>query len=64
MEQQELEKTAQGNEAIKRLLILQLLYQGVRQSHIAAMLGISEATMSRMIPKGLSAAIREERKKS
>lgn len=64
MDQQEIEKTAQGNEAIKRLLILQLLHQGVRQNHIAAMLGVSEPTMSRMIPKGLSAAIREDRKKS
>lgn len=64
MDHQELERSAQGNEAIKRLLILQLLHQGVRQSHIAAMLGVSEPTMSRMIPKGLGAAIREERKKS
>ena len=64
MEQQEFDKSVADNDAVKRLLILQLLYQGVRQSHIAAMLGISEATMSRMIPKGLGAAIREERKKS
>ena len=53
----------QGVEEVKRLLILQLLFQGVKQSHIAAMLGKSEATMSRMIPKGLAAAIREERKR-
>ena len=48
-------------EDIKRLQILQLLVSGVSQSHIAAMLGVSDATMSRMLPKGLSAAIRKER---
>lgn len=47
--------------AIKRLLILQLLHQGVKQGHIAAMLGISEASMSEMLPKGLSAALKKER---
>lgn len=38
-------------------MILQLLRSGVRQSHIAAMLGISEATMSRMLPKGIAKAV-------
>ena len=46
---------------IKRLLILQLLSQGIQQTHIAAMLGISDATMSRMLPKGLSGALRKEK---
>lgn len=40
--------------AIKMLMILQLLRSGVKQSQIAAMLGISEATMSRMLPKGIA----------
>jgi DNA-binding NarL/FixJ family response regulator len=39
--------------AVKRLLILQLLGQGFQQRQIASMLEISEATMSRMLPKGL-----------
>jgi len=38
--------------SVKMLLILQLLRSGVKQSHIAAVLGVSEATMSRMLPKG------------
>ena len=38
---------------VKLLLILQLLRQGVTQSQIAQTLGISAATMSRMLPKGL-----------
>jgi len=37
-------------QAIKKLLILQLLGIGFKQKQIAAMLGISEATMSRLIP--------------
>jgi DNA-binding transcriptional regulator LsrR (DeoR family) len=45
---------------IKMLLVLQLLSAGVRQRQIASALGISEATMSRMLPKGLSAAVKSE----
>jgi predicted transcriptional regulator len=37
-------------DAIKRLLILQLLNSGTKQAEIAKALGISEATMSRMMP--------------
>jgi DNA-binding transcriptional regulator LsrR (DeoR family) len=46
---------------IKKLLILQLLSQGMQQTHIAAVLGISDATMSRMLPKGLSNSIKKDR---
>ena len=44
-------------QSLKRLFILQLLGQGFKQRQIAAMLGISEATMSRMIPKGLTKSV-------
>ena len=37
---------------IRKLLMLQLLLEDVPQKQIAAMLEISEATMSRMIPRG------------
>jgi DNA-directed RNA polymerase specialized sigma subunit len=40
--------------SVKMLLILQLLFIGVKQKQIAVMLGISEATMSRLMPKGLT----------
>lgn len=40
--------------SLKMLLILQLLRQGVRQGQIASVLGISDATMSRMLPKGIA----------
>ncbi len=43
--------------SLKMLLILQLLRSGVRQSQIAAVLGVSEATMSRMLPKGISKSV-------
>ena len=39
-------------QSVKKLLVLQLLQNGASQKQIAAMLEISEATMSRMIPKG------------
>ena len=44
-----------GNELrdLKMLMILQLLNAGVRQRQIAAALGVSEATISRLLPKGL-----------
>ena len=41
-------------QAVKKLLMLQLLAMGYKQRHIAATLGVSEATLSRMLPKGLS----------
>jgi predicted transcriptional regulator len=45
--------------AVKMLLILQLLKSGAKQGQIALMLGVSEATMSRMLPKGLSRTLTE-----
>lgn len=44
-------------QAIKKLMMLQLLAVGYKQKHIAAALGVSEATLSRMLPKGLSKEI-------
>lgn len=38
-------------EAVKKLLILQLVKQGIRQKDIAQVLGVSEATLSRMMPR-------------
>lgn len=43
--------------ALKMLMILLLLRQGVKQAQIAAMLGVSEATMSRMLPKGIAKSV-------
>jgi DNA-binding transcriptional regulator LsrR (DeoR family) len=40
--------------ALKMLMILQLLRQGAKQGQIAAMLGVSERTISRMLPKGIA----------
>lgn len=38
--------------SVKMLLILQAMATGCQQKHIAAALGVSEATLSRMFPKG------------
>lgn len=40
--------------AVKKLLILQLLKAEVPQKQIASMLEVSEATMSRMVPRAAS----------
>jgi DNA-binding transcriptional regulator LsrR (DeoR family) len=53
----EAEEFAADIRAVKMLMILQLLRSGVKQSQIAAMLGISEATMSRMLPKGITKSV-------
>ena len=42
---------------IKMLLVLQALATGCQQKHIAAALGVSEATLSRMLPKGFAKEI-------
>jgi DNA-binding transcriptional regulator LsrR (DeoR family) len=43
--------------SIKMLLVLQALASGCQQKHIAAALGVSDATLSRMLPKGFSKEI-------
>ena len=36
---------------IKRLLILQLLVQGVSQDQVARALGVNQSTISRLVPR-------------
>lgn len=43
--------------SVKALLILQALALGCQQKHVAAALGVSEATLSRMFPKGFAKEI-------
>ena len=40
--------------SIKMLLIVQSLALGCQQKHVAAALGVSDATLSRMFPKGFA----------
>jgi hypothetical protein len=42
---------------VKMLLILQALASGCQQKHIAAALGVSDATVSGMLPKGFAKEI-------
>jgi DNA-binding transcriptional regulator LsrR (DeoR family) len=43
--------------SVKMLLILQALATGCQQKHIAAALSVSDATLSRMLPKGFAKEI-------
>jgi len=42
---------------VKMLLVLQAVSSGCQQKHIAAALGVSDATLSRMLPKGFAKEI-------
>ena len=44
--------------SVKMLLVLQLLMNGAKQSDIAMMLGVSDATVSRLIPKDVKASLK------
>lgn len=48
----DLAKIASELEALKKLQVLQLLSQGFSQTQIALTLGVGQATVSRMFPKG------------
>lgn len=50
-------ETLEELRAIKMMLILNALAQGCQQKHVAAALGVSEATFSRMFPKGVAKEI-------
>jgi DNA-binding transcriptional regulator LsrR (DeoR family) len=54
MENTAINSLAEEMESVKMLLILQALALGCQQKHIAAALGVSEATLSRMFPKGFA----------
>lgn len=43
--------------AVKMMLILNALAQGCQQKHVAAALGVSDSTLSRMFPKGFAKEI-------
>lgn len=53
MEEADLKTLVQETQSVRKLLTLLVLASGYKQKHIAAALGISEATMSRMMPKDL-----------
>jgi predicted transcriptional regulator len=48
--------------AVKRLLVLALLKSGTTQKEIATALGVGQATVSRMFPKGIGAISRAKPK--
>ena len=54
MENTGIEALVEEVRAVKMLLILQALLLGCQQKHVAATLGVSDATLSRMFPKGFA----------
>lgn len=58
MTKEPIEQLVDEIRGVKMLLVLQLLRDGAKQNEIALMLGLSEATISRMIPKEAKASIR------
>ena len=44
-------------QSVKMLLVLQAMASGCQQKHVAAALGVSEANLSRMLPKGFGKAL-------
>jgi DNA-binding transcriptional regulator LsrR (DeoR family) len=53
MEEADVKTLIQETQWVRKLLTLLALSSGYKQKHIAATLGVSEATMSRMMPKDL-----------
>jgi len=47
--------------AIKQLLIVSLIRDGVKQRHIAGAIGVHESVISRSLPKGFAAAVKNDR---
>jgi predicted transcriptional regulator len=52
MQKTEIQLIASDLDAIKKLMILSLLQKGFKQKSLALTLGVSEATLSEMFPKG------------
>ncbi len=55
----ELRKIAGDLDAIKKLMILELIQKGLKQKQISRVLNVSEATLSEMFPKGLLKEVRD-----
>ena len=53
MEKRDLQKIAADLDAIKKLMVLSLVQKGLKQGRVASVLGVDDATLSRMFPKGL-----------
>lgn len=54
MSDDDIKTVLQEMQWMRKLLMLQTLAAGYKQKHLAAALGVSNATMSRMMPKGLA----------
>ena len=53
MQKGEMERLASDLDAMKKLMVLVLIQKGFKQKELASVLGVGEATLSEMFPKGL-----------
>lgn len=60
MQDSDLKKIAADLEAVKKLMILSLVQKGIKQTQLASLLGVSDATLSLMFPKGLLKMAKEQ----
>ncbi len=58
MEKGDLQKISADLDAIKKLMVLSLVQKGLKQGNVAAVLGVDDATLSRMFPKGLLKSVK------
>ena len=54
MNEDDVKTLLQEMQWVRKLLMLQALSVGYKQKHLAAALGVSDATVSRMMPKGFA----------
>lgn len=59
MDNRDLTRISSDLDVIKKLLILSLIQKGFKQKALASTLGVGEATLSEMFPKGLLKEARE-----
>lgn len=59
MNEENVKTLLQEMQWVRKLLMLQALATGFKQKHLAAALGVSDATMSRMLPKGFAKDAKE-----
>jgi DNA-binding transcriptional regulator YdaS (Cro superfamily) len=57
MNDDDMKTLLQEMEWVRKLLMLHALTAGCKQKHLASALGVSEATLSRMMPKGFAKEI-------
>jgi DNA-binding Xre family transcriptional regulator len=61
MNDDDMKALVQEMQWVRKLLMVQMLKSGCKQKHLASALGVSNATLNRMMPKGLVKEITAKR---